>query len=125
MKNLIIDATGEKILFSIITEDQSYTTTHINSRENFDKFIILLLDFLEKNKIKLQELGRIFINQGPGKFSSIRISLSIAKAISLANNISLIGFNSKDLKGENYKDILKLYKKGLLIKDLIKPLYSS
>ena len=125
MKNLIIDATGEKILFSIITENQSYTTTHINSRENFDKFIILLLDFLEKNKIKLQELGRIFINQGPGKFSSIRISLSIAKAISLANNINLIGFNSKDLNGKNYENILKLYKKGLLIKDLIKPLYSS
>ena len=125
MKNLIIDATGEKILFSIITENQSYTTTHINSRENFDKFIILLLDFLEKNKTKLQELGTIFINQGPGKFSSIRISLSIAKAISLANNINLIGFNSKDLNGKNYKDILKLYKKGLLIKDLIKPLYSS
>ena len=125
MKNLIIDAANEKIFFSIITETQSYTTTHTNSRENFDKFINLLLDFLSKNKIILDNVENIFINQGPGKFSSIRISISIVKAISLAKNISLFGFNSNDLVNGDYNKILELHKKNLLIKDLIKPLYSS
>ena len=125
MKNLIIDAANEKIFFSIITETQSYTTTHANSRENFDKFINLLLDFLIKNKIKLDNVENIFINQGPGKFSSIRISISIAKAISIAKNISLFGFNSNDLNNGGYNKILELHKNKLLIKDLIKPLYSS
>jgi len=123
MKNLIIDATKEKIFFSIISETQSYTTTHINSRENFDKFLNLLLDFLTKNKIKLDNVENIFVNKGPGKFSSIRISISIAKAISLAKNISLFGFNSKDLDNGDYSKLLELHKKNLLIKDLIKPLY--
>ena len=125
MKNLIIDAANEKIFFSIITETQSYTTTHANSRENFDKFINLLLDFLIKNKIKLDNVENIFINQGPGKFSSIRISISIAKALSIAKNISLFGFNSNDLNNGGYNKILELHKNNLLIKDLIKPLYSS
>jgi tRNA A37 threonylcarbamoyladenosine modification protein TsaB len=125
MKNLIIDAANEKIFFSIITEIQSYTTTHVNSRENFDKFINLLLDFLRKNKIKLDDVENIFINQGPGKFSGIRISISIAKAISIAKNISLFGFNLKDLDNEDYKKLLKLHKKDLLNKNLIKPLYLS
>ena len=125
MKNLIIDAANEKIFFSIITEIQSYTTTHVNSRENFDKFINLLLDFLRKNKIKLDDVENIFINQGPGKFSGIRISISIAKAISIAKNISLFGFNSKDLDNGDYKQLLKLHKKDLLNKNLIKPLYLS
>ena len=125
MKNLIIDAANEKIFFSIITEIQSYTTTHVNSRENFDKFINLLLDFLKKNKIKLDDVENIFINQGPGKFSGIRISISIAKAISIAKNISLFGFNSKDLDNGDYKKLLKLRKKDLLNKNLIKPLYLS
>ena len=125
MKNLIIDAANEKIFFSIITETQSYTTTHANSRENFDKFINLLLDFLIKNKIKLDNVENIFINQGPGKFSSIRISISIAKALSIAKNISLFGFNSNDLNNGGYNKILDLHKNNLLIKDLIKPLYSS
>ena len=126
MKNLIIDAANDKIIFSFITKKQSYTTSHINSRENFDKFINLLLFFLKENKIKLDDVERIFVNQGPGKFSSLRISISIAKAISLAKNITLAGFNSKIVKNGDYKKLLKSdKKKDLVINDLIKPLYSS
>ena len=125
MKNLIIDATKEKVFFSVITDSQSYTTTYINSRENFDQFIDYLLIFFEKNKIKLKDIEKIFVNQGPGKLSSIRTSISIAKAIALSKNISLYGFNSKDIDGEDYKKILKLENKNLLNKDLIKPHYSS
>ena len=125
MKNLIIDAANEKIFFSIITDTQSYTSTHANNRENFDKFINLLMIFLKKNKTKLDDVKRIFVNQGPGKFSGVRISISVAKAISLAKNITLIGFESKVLENGNYSKLLELDEKNLLIKDLIKPLYSS
>jgi tRNA A37 threonylcarbamoyladenosine modification protein TsaB len=125
MKNLIIDATKEEIFFSVITDSQSYTTTYINSRENFDQFIDYLLIFFKKNNIKIKDIEKIFVNQGPGKLSSIRTSISIAKAIALSKNISLYGFNSKDFDGEDYKKILKLENKNLLNKDLIKPHYSS
>ena len=125
MKNLIIDATKEEVFFSVITETQSYTSSYINSRENFDKFIELLLIFLKKYKIQLKDIEKIFINQGPGKLSSIRTSISIAKAIALSKNIVLIGFNAKDFDGKNYKKILKLEKKNMLNKELIKPHYSS
>jgi len=125
MKNLIIDAANDKIVFLIITEKQSYTTVHANSRENFDKFMKLLLSFLKKNNTTLDDVQKIFINQGPGKFSSLRISIAVAKAISLTKNIALIGFHTKVLLNGNYKHLLELDKKNLLIKDLIKPLYSS
>ena len=125
MKNLIIDAANEKIFFSIISKKQSYTTTHINSRENFDKFMNLLMIFLKENKIKIDDIERIFINRGPGKFSSLRISISIAKAISLTKNISLKGFDSTFIKNGNYKKLLELGEKDLKINELIKPLYSS
>ena len=119
--NLIIDAANEKIVFVIITDRQSYTRRHINSRENFDKFMELLLNFLNKKKIKISEIGRIFINLGPGKFTSLRISLSVAKAISLANKAILTGFKSKDVINKNYKNLIKLEGN----KSLIKPIYSS
>ena len=74
----------------------------------------------------MDDVERIFVNQGPGKFSSLRISISIAKAISLAKNITLAGFNSKIVKNGDYKKLLKSdKKKDLVINDLIKPLYSS
>ena len=125
MKNLIIDAAKEEVFFMFITESQSYTSTYINSRENFDKFIELLLIFLKKYKMQLKDIEKIFINQGPGKLSSIRTSISIAKAIALSKNIILIGFNSKDFDGKNYKKLLKLKKNKLLNKELIKTQYSS
>ena len=125
MKNLIIDATKEKVFFSVITDSQSYNTSYINSRENFDQFIELLLIFFKKYKIELKDIEKIFVNQGPGKLSSIRTSIAIAKAIALSKNVSLFGFSSEDFDGKDYAKILKLENKNLLNKDLIKPRYSS
>ena len=119
--NLIIDAANEKIVFVIITDKQSYTRRYINSRENFDKFMKLLLNFLSKKKINISKIERIFINLGPGKFTSLRISLSVAKAISLANKAILTGFKSKDVINKNYKNLIKFAGN----KSLIKPIYSS
>ena len=120
MKNLIIDATKEEVFFSVITDSRSYNTSYINSRENFDKFMEILLVFFKKNKIKLKDIEKIFVNQGPGKLSNIRASIATAKAIAISNNISLYGFNSKDFDGKDYKKLLKLEKNNLLNKDLIK-----
>ena len=125
MINLIIDAANEKIVFVIIKDRQSYTTRHVNSRENFDNFMILLLSFLRKKKINIKKISKIFINLGPGKFTSLRISLSIAKAIALSNNAVLIGYKETDLINKNYKNLINLDKKKRIIKDLIKPIYSS
>ena len=125
MKNLIIDATREEVFFSIITDSQTYNTSYINSRENFDKFMDFLLVFFKKNKIKLKDIEKIFVNQGPGKLSNIRASIATAKAIALANNVNLYGFNSKDFDGKDYRKLLKLDKQNLLNKELIKTQYSS
>ncbi len=125
MINFIIDAANEKIVFAIVIKDQSYTTSYINSRDNFDNFMKIILKFLNKKKIKVIDISRIYVNLGPGKFTSLRISLSIAKAMSLANKAILIGFKSEELINKNYIYLTKLDKKKLSIKGLIKPIYSS
>ena len=125
MNNLIIDAATDKIFFKTIIGNESYTSDYPNSRENFDNFVILLFNFLKKNNINIKKIDNLFINQGPGKFSGIRISISVAKALSITNKLSLYGFSSKDVIGQNYDKIIDLYNKGNLIKDLIKPQYSS
>ena len=125
MKNLIIDAVGSKIFFKIIVGKESYTSDYPNSRENFDKLIIFLFDFLDESKINIKEIDNIFVNQGPGKFSSIRSSIAVAKGISVANSLDLYGFDSELVKNQNYDKIIDLFNKRLLIKNLIKPQYSS
>ena len=125
MNNLIIDAANDKIFFMIIADNKSYTSEFSNNRENFDKLTILIVKFLENHDLKIKNLSNIFVNQGPGKFSGIRSSISIAKALSFNNKLNLYGFNSEHIKDKNYDNIINLFNRGLLIKNLIKPQYSS
>ena len=123
MNNLIIDATKDKIFFMIIAETESYTSEFTNNRENFDKLVILVVKFLENHQLNIKNLNNIFVNQGPGKYSGIRASLAIAKALSFANKIDLYGFSSDQVIDQNYVEIIELFNKGLLNKNLIKPQY--
>ena len=125
MKNLIVDAATDKIFFKIIVDKESYTSEYLNSRENFDNFAQLLFDFLKENKTSIEEINNIFVNQGPGKFSGIRISLSIVKALSVTNKLNLYGFKSNQVKNCDYNKIIDLFNKELLTKNLIKPQYLS
>ena len=103
----------------------SYNKSFEASKNNNDKFLLLLSEFFNENNINLSKLNNIFVNQGPGKFSGIRNSIAIAKALAVTNQIDLYGFNFKDIKDANYMNIVDLYYKGALIKNLIKPNYSS
>ena len=123
MANLIIDAAKDKILLIIIFDNKSYTNEYLNSRENFDKLSVLIFEFLKKNGLKIDQLTNIFVNHGPGKFSGIRSSITICKAISMSNSINLYGFSSSQIVNNNYNKVLDLLKKGALIKNLIKPIY--
>ena len=124
-KNLIIDAANEKIVFKIIDNNKIYTNDYENSRKNFDKFAILLFKFLENKMITFDILDKVFINLGPGRYSSIRCSISTLKALSLIYKFKIYGFSSKDVKNYDYSRVLELLRKGKLIKNLIKPLYMS
>jgi len=124
-KSLIVDAAHEKIIFKIISNNKIYTTDYENSRENFDKFAVLLFTFLEKKKISFKIIDKVIVNLGPGKYSSIRTSLSTLKALNLIYEFKIYGFSSKDAEKTDYLRVLNLLKKDKLIKNLIKPLYMS
>ena len=123
MNNLIIDAANDKIFFIIMADNKSYTSEFINNRENFDKLAILVVKFLENHQLNIKNLNNIFINTGPGKFSGIRASIAIGKALSFTNKIDLYEFSSNQVIDQNYKKIIDLFNKGLLNKNLIKPKY--
>ena len=123
--DLIIDAANDKILFKLISKNKTYTNEHENSRKNFDKFSILLVKFLKKKQYSFKKVRNVFINQGPGKYTSIRTSMATIKALQLVYGFNYYGFNNKDKVDGDYKKILQLFRQKKLIKNLIKPLYLS
>ena len=125
MNFLVIDGAQDKINFFSNFNNNSYHKTIKASKNNNEKFSIELFKFFDENSIKLGQLNNIFVNQGPGKFSGIRTSIAVAKALSITNQLNLYGFNFNDLQDMNYKNVVDLYEKGVLTKNLINPVYSS
>ena len=124
-KRLIIDAANEKIIFKIIDDNKTYTNDYENSRKNFDRFAVLLFKFLDNKIVGFESVDIVMVNIGPGKYSSIRTSISTLKALNLIYKFKIYGFSSKDVEKYDYSKVLELLKKGKLIKNLIKPLYLS
>ena len=127
MNKLIIDAVKDNIFFMIINTN-TYSVTHENSKNNYEKLIILLTDFLKKNNLEICDIGSIYINRGPGSFAGIRNSLSTIKAIHMIKKIDYYCFSLKDFKNEigiKYENIPHLCSKFNLKKNLIKPYYIS
>ena len=126
MTKLVIDAAKDDIFFMIISDTNIYSITHENSKMNYDKLIILVIDFLNNNNINVNDIDLMYINRGPGSFAGIRNSLSMIKAIHMIKKIDYYCFSFRDFKGEkdlNYENIPNLCEKFKIEKNLINPIY--
>ena len=103
MNNLIIDAAGDKIFLVLMVNKNIYTCSYENSKNNYEKLILLINEFLVKLKITIDEIEVIYINRGPGSFAGIRNSLSIVKALFLTKKIDYYCFSFDDfIKSERF-----------------------
>ena len=128
MKNLIVDATRDKIFLTLIVNKNIYTCSHENSKINFEKLMILINDFLKVNASSLDLIDVIYVNRGPGSFAGIRNSLATIKALFLTKKINYYCFSFNDFKGfeeSEYKDVPILCEKFKIKKNLINPIYLS
>ena len=123
MNNLIIDTAGKKIILKIITSNKEYNIQHDNCRENFDELVKLVFNFLAENRVDLSIIDNVFINQGPGKYTSIRSAISVVKAIKISKKISIYGYYSDQIDDNDYHILLKLLKEDRLTKNFIQPKY--
>ena len=128
MNKLIIDAANNFIFLMIINDTNVYNITHENIKINYEKFIILIDDFLQNNKLKIEDINLIYVNRGPGSFAGIRNSLSTIKSIHMVKKIDYYCFSFNDFKGEinvKYENIPNLCDKFKIKKNLINPIYIS
>ena len=128
MNNLIVDAAKDKIFLTFIVDKNIYTCSHENSKINFEKFIILINEFLMNNKSSLDYVDAIYVNRGPGSFAGVRNSLSTIKALFLTKKIDYYCFSFDDFKDSTpiqYTDVPYLCEKYKIKKNLINPIYLS
>jgi len=92
---------------------------------NNDQLVSNILNLVKKYKVNIDNKFSIIVNIGPGSFSSIRTSLSVAKGMKISKNIYLYGFKNSDLKQFDLANIELLISKYLIQNKLIKPIYLS
>ncbi len=120
---LILNCIGKDDKIGLRINNKFYVHNFINKINNNDQLVTNILNLFKKHKVIIDKNFSVLVNNGPGSFSSIRVSLAVAKGIKISKRISLYGYRNEDLGSFSLVNIELLIKKNLLEKNLINPLY--
>jgi tRNA A37 threonylcarbamoyladenosine modification protein TsaB len=122
---LIISCIGKNDKIGLKVNDNFFIHEFNSKSKNNDQLVISILNLVKKHKVNFNSDFSILVNFGPGSFSSMRVSLAVAKGIKLSKKTTIYGFKNSDLGQFNPANIELLIKKNLVQKNLIKPSYLS
>jgi tRNA A37 threonylcarbamoyladenosine modification protein TsaB len=122
---LILNCIGKKDKIGLRVKDEFYIHELEQKVNKNDHLTLNILNLLKKHKAILDKKFSIIVNSGPGSFSSIRTSFSVAKGLKISKKINLYVFNNSDLEQFDLANIELLIAKGLIQNKLIKPIYLS
>jgi len=80
----------------IKTDEKNYHSAYL---------ISAIKDIMQKNDLKLQELGLIAVNNGPGSFTGIRVGVTVAKTLSKELGVNILGVSSLDILQKAYGNL--------------------
>ena len=120
---LILNCIGDNDKIGIKFGNKFYVHDFDQKINKKDQLVISILNLIKKYKVNISDNFSILVNSGTGSFSSIRVSLAVAKGIKISKKIKLFGFKNSDLGQFNLVNIELLIKRNLIQKNLIKPLY--
>ena len=126
IKNFVLlNIIGRDDYIAIKKKDKLISKKIQKKDDKNDNLVTDLFKFIKTHDLKLDRNTSILVNIGPGSFSSLRISISIAKGIGIAKGIKIYGFRNEDLKEFSDQHLNRLLSKKLLENKLIKPIYLS
>ena len=122
---LILNCIGKDDKIGLKVDNKFYVH-HFNQKiDNYDRLTLTILNLIKKHKVIFNNEFSILVNNGPGRFSTLRTALAVAKGIKISKKINLFGYKNKDLGQFSLANVEFLINEKLLQKNLIKPLYIS
>ena len=120
---LVISCTGKNNLIGLKTNNKFFKEKLQNNINSNNMLVSNILSFTNKHEVKLNNKYSIIVNMGPGSFSTLRISLSVAKGIQIVHGSKLYGFKSDQLSELKLENIEILIKNKQLENKMINPIY--
>ena len=84
---LILNCIGDNDKIGIKFGNKFYVHDFDQKINKKDQLVISILNLIKKYKVNISDNFSILVNSGPGSFSSIRVSLAVAKGIKISKKI--------------------------------------
>ena len=120
---LIISCTGKNNFLGLKIDNKFFKEKLQNNINSNNLLVSNIISFTDKYKVKLSKKYSIIVNLGPGSYSSIRISLSVAKGIQIVLGSKLYGYKNNQWSEFKLEKIKNLIKNKQLKDKMIKPIY--
>ena len=120
---LIINCTGKNNSIGLKSDHKFFKVKLQNNINSNNLLVSNIISLIKKHKVKLSSKYSIIVNMGPGSYSSIRISLSVAKGIQIVHGSKLYGYKSNQLPELKLENIEILIKNKQLENKIVNPIY--
>ena len=105
MKTLVLDTSTNLLYISFIDNNKViYEVKSIGLNNHSDYLLDLIEKGLKENNLQVKDFDRILLGKGPGAYTGLRVSMSVAKMFSWTLNIPLYTISSLDLLTSGYKE---------------------
>jgi len=94
---LAIDSSADKILVSVFDSETQYVHIDLSLEQRSSNLVYLLVEEFQKQNLNVQDLGLILTVSGPGSFTGVRTSATVAKTLSAELNIKIFSANKFEL----------------------------
>ena len=122
---LIISCTGENDKLGLKINKEFFIRNLFEKKNLSENLVEEISNFTKECNVNIDKNFSVIVNLGPGSFSSIRVSIAVAKGLEISKKVKIFGYNGADLKVFDKENVEKLVKRNLIEKKLIKPIYLS
>ena len=97
MRYLIIDTLNNLIISILENNKEIYCFNSHETNQTSAQVMPILDEALTKTKLNIKDIDKIFVINGPGSFTGIRVGVTIAKTIGFCLNIPIIPLSELEL----------------------------
>lgn len=103
LKYLFIDSATTNLVVAIINDDKVvYIYNNNDGHDTSSKMMPVLAEAFSKTDLKPQDIDKIFVVNGPGSFTGIRVGLTVAKTMAYALNIPVVPISSLEVMASGF-----------------------